>query len=73
MKPFKTSSKPILKNVIVSWYGEITLKILKKKTHKVHKNKSSFRYLNYVHMGRKKFKKQKTIHFKKTFENKVQF
>ncbi len=33
MKPFKTSSKPILKNVIVSWYGEITLKILKVKAH----------------------------------------
>jgi hypothetical protein len=31
MKPFKTSSKPILKNVIINWYGEITLKILKQK------------------------------------------
>jgi len=32
MKPFKSKSKPILKNiVVVSWYGEITLKILKEK------------------------------------------
>jgi hypothetical protein len=32
MKPFKSKSKPILKNiVVVSWYGEIILKILKEK------------------------------------------
>jgi hypothetical protein len=30
MKPFKTRSQPILKNVI-NWYDEITLEILKKK------------------------------------------
>ncbi len=30
MQPFKTSSKPILKTVVVSWYGEITLKNPKK-------------------------------------------
>jgi hypothetical protein len=28
---FKTRSKPILKNVVVGWYGEIILKILKEK------------------------------------------
>jgi len=31
MKPFKTRSKPMLKHIIVSWYGEITLKNLKNK------------------------------------------
>jgi hypothetical protein len=31
MKPFKFKAKPILKNVIVKWYGEIYLKILKEK------------------------------------------
>jgi hypothetical protein len=31
MKPFKTRSKLVLKNVVVRRYGEITLKILKEK------------------------------------------
>ncbi len=31
MKPLKTRSKPILKNVVVNQYGEIALKILKEK------------------------------------------
>jgi len=31
MKPLKTRSKLILKNVVFSWYEEITLKILKEK------------------------------------------
>jgi hypothetical protein len=31
MKPFKTRSKPMLKNIVVNWYGEIILKILKEK------------------------------------------
>jgi hypothetical protein len=31
MKPLKTRSKLMLKNAVVSWYGEITLKILKEK------------------------------------------
>jgi hypothetical protein len=31
MKPFKTRSKFILKNVVISWYGDIILKILKEK------------------------------------------
>jgi hypothetical protein len=36
VKPFKTKSKPILKNVVISWYiyVEITLKILKEKLTK---------------------------------------
>jgi len=31
MKPLKTRSKLIWKNVVFSWYEEITLKILKEK------------------------------------------
>jgi hypothetical protein len=31
MKPLKTKSKPILKNVAISWYGKIILNILKEK------------------------------------------
>jgi hypothetical protein len=65
MKPFKTSSKPILKNVIVSWYGEITLKILKVKAHL----DTSIMYT----WGAKNLRNQKKNHFKRTFENKVQF
>jgi hypothetical protein len=35
MKPFKSKSKPILKNiVVVSWYSEITLNVLKEKSIK---------------------------------------
>jgi hypothetical protein len=45
----------------------------KRKTHKVHKKKSSFKYLKYVPIEHKKIDKGKKIHFKRTFENKVQF
>jgi hypothetical protein len=32
MKPFKSNSKPVLKNIVVAnWYGEIILEILKEK------------------------------------------
>jgi hypothetical protein len=57
MKPLKTRSKPILKNVDVNWYGKIHLKILKKKTNKVDKNKKPFKYFNYVSVRHKKFDK----------------
>jgi hypothetical protein len=53
MKPLKTRSKPILKNVDVNWYGKIHLKILRKKTNKVHKKKNPFKYFNYVLVGHK--------------------
>jgi hypothetical protein len=43
----------MLKNIAISWYGEIILKIVKEKPHKVHKNKNTFRYSNYVPMGHK--------------------
>jgi hypothetical protein len=57
VKPFKTKSKPILKNITINKYGEITLKILKGKSHKVDKNESPFRYFNYVQIGHKKIDK----------------
>jgi hypothetical protein len=50
-----------LKNVNISWYSEIILKILKEKPHKIHQNKSPFRYFNYVPIGHKIFDKQKKI------------
>jgi hypothetical protein len=40
MKHFKIKSKPISKNVYVSWCGEITLKILKRKPIKSIRIKS---------------------------------
>jgi hypothetical protein len=40
MKPLKTKSNPVSKNVNVSWYGEITLKILKRKPIKSIRIKS---------------------------------
>ncbi len=40
MKSVKTKSKPILKNVAISWYGKIILKILKEKPIKSIKIKS---------------------------------
>jgi hypothetical protein len=43
------------------------------KTREIHKNKSPFKYFNYVTIGQKKFDKQKKNHFKRTFENKFQF
>jgi len=58
MKPLKTKYIHI-ENVIINWYGEITFKILKKNTHKIHKNKSPFRYFNHVPIGHKKIDKWK--------------
>jgi hypothetical protein len=69
MKPLITRSKWILKNVAISWYGEITLKILKEKPIKSIRIKA---YLDIPIMypwGTKLLKK--TIHFKRIFENKV--
>jgi hypothetical protein len=57
VKPFKTRSKPILKRIAINKFGEITLKILKGKSHKVDKNESPFRYFNYVPIGHKKINK----------------
>ncbi len=67
MKTLKTRSKPILENVVVSWYGEIILKILKEKPIKSIKNKNPFKYFNYVPIGHKCFDKQKENSFQKDF------
>jgi hypothetical protein len=40
MKPFKIRQKHILKNIVVSWYGEITLKIFFKKPIRSRRIKS---------------------------------
>jgi len=58
MKPFKTRSQPILKNV-VNWYDETTLEILKEKQIMFIKIKPHLDISN------------KKNHFKRTFENKV--
>jgi hypothetical protein len=47
-----------LKNVVVNWYGELTLEILKN-PHKMHKNKNPFRYFNYGPIGHRNFDKHK--------------
>jgi hypothetical protein len=65
MKPFKTSSKPILKNVIVSWYGEITLKIFYKKPIKLIKIKTHLDISIMYTWGAKKLRKKKS--FQKDF------
>ncbi len=73
MKPLKTRSKPILKNVIVSSNGEITLKILKTKPIKSIRIKSHLDISIMYPLGTKNLRNKKQIHFKRTFENKVQF
>jgi uncharacterized membrane protein YqhA len=45
IKPLKTKSKPILKNVSISWYGEIILKILKEKLIKSIRIKAHLEFL----------------------------
>ncbi len=69
MKPFKTKSQRIYKNVAISWYGEI----IKNNNNKFYKNKNPFIYFNYVAIGHKTFDKWKKKYFKRIFENKVQF
>ncbi len=39
----------------------------------MHKNKNPLRYFNYGPIVHRNFDKHKNIHFKRTFENKVQF
>jgi Holliday junction resolvase-like predicted endonuclease len=73
LKSLKTRSKPILKNVVVRWYGEITLKILKEKPIKFIKVKAHSNLSIMYPLGIKSLTDEKNIHFKKTFKNKVQF
>jgi hypothetical protein len=70
MKPLKTRSKPILKNVVVSWYGQITLKILKGKPIKFIRIKNHLGISIMYPLGIKVLTNKKN-YLKSTFENKV--
>jgi hypothetical protein len=59
MKLLKTMSKLILKNVVVSWYGEITLKILKEKPIKSIKIKAHLDISIMCPLGTKNLKNEK--------------
>jgi hypothetical protein len=72
MNFFKTRSKFILKNVVVNWYDEITLKFLKEKSIKFIKIKAPLDILIMYPLGIEILTKN-IYHFKSTFENKVQF
>jgi hypothetical protein len=63
MKPFKIRSKPILKKVVISRYGEIILKILKEKPIKSIRIKAHLNISIMYPLGIKKLtnKKQKLI------------
>jgi hypothetical protein len=61
MKPLKTKSKPISKNVNVSRYGEITLKILKRKLIKSIRIKAYLDISNIYPWGTKKLTNKKKI------------
>jgi hypothetical protein len=63
MKPLKTKSNPVSKNVNVSWYGEITLKILKRKPIKSIRIKSYLDISIMCPLGTKNL-----INKKKSFE-----
>jgi len=73
MKPFEIRSKLILKNVVINWYGEITLKILKKNFIKSIRIKAHLNISITYPLGTKQLTKKKKNNFKRTFENKVQF
>jgi hypothetical protein len=48
-----------LKNVVVKWYGEFILEVLKKNLIKSIKIKAHYRYFNYVPIGHRNFDKHK--------------
>jgi len=73
MKPFKTRSKPMLKNIVASWHGEIGLKILKEKPIKSKRIKSYLSVPTMYPWSTKILRNKKKIHFERTFENKLQF
>jgi hypothetical protein len=68
MKPLKTRSKLVLKNVVLRRYGEITLKILKEKPIKSIRIKAHLNISIMYPLGTKNLQMTK-----RTFENKVQF
>jgi hypothetical protein len=59
MKPLKTKSKPILKNVAISWYGKIILKILKEKLIKSIRIRTHLDISIMYSMGTKKLRNKK--------------
>jgi hypothetical protein len=73
MKPFKTRSKPMLKNIAITWCGEITLKILKEKPIKSIRIKAHLSVPTMYPWGTIILRNKKNNHFKRTFENKIQF
>jgi hypothetical protein len=64
MKSLKTKSKPILKNVAVSWYGNIILKILKEKPIKSIKIKSHVDISIMYPWGKKNLRNKKKFNSK---------
>ncbi len=63
----------MLKNIVVNQYGEITLKILREKPIKFIRIKAHLSIPIMYPWGTNFLKNKKKIHFKRTFENKVQF
>jgi hypothetical protein len=61
MKPFKIKSKLMLKNIVVNWYGEIILKILKEKIIKSIRIKAHLGIPIMYPWGTKILKKKKKI------------
>jgi len=73
MKPFKTKSKPMLKNIDISWYGEFILKILKEKPIKSIRIKTHLGIPIMYPWGTKSLRNKNKMHFKRIFKNMVQF
>jgi hypothetical protein len=63
----------MLKNIVVSWYGEITLKVLKEKLIKSIRIKAHLGIPIMYPWGTKILRNKNKVHFKKIFEIMVQF
>jgi hypothetical protein len=73
-KPLKIGSNRILKIFLMNWYGEINLKIRrKKKPIKSIRIKNHLAILIMYPLGTKHLTNEKKTHFESTFENKIQF
>jgi hypothetical protein len=69
MQLLKTKSKPILKNVVISWYGEINLKILKEKPMNSIRIKAHLNISIMYPLGIIVLTNEIKNHFKRTFES----
>jgi hypothetical protein len=67
MKPFKTRSKPMLKNIVANWNGEISLKILKKEPIKSIIIKAHLSVPTMYPWGTKFLRKKEKNSFQKNF------